>query len=181
MSNQNKTTAHLQTDSETGIVLAHTAHAAGVEARRAELTDPKAISKAQEDLGAFENRLTHLSGLSDIFDDEDDEPISMGTIAPAEPDITPTDEAPATPDLDEADALGMDEEFVIGGLSDEEDDDLLGNVFPDDDLMAPFDDDAISGAVEDVMPETAVQDEELTDFQVADDAELERNLSLIHI
>ena len=175
MSNQNKTTAHLQTDSETGIVLAHTAHAAGVEARRAELTDPKAISKAQEDLGAFENRLTHLSGLSDIFDDEDDEPISMGTIAPAEPDITPTDEAPATPDLDEADALGMDEEFVIGGLSDEEDDDLLGNVFPDDDLMAPFDDDAISGAVEDVMPETAVQDEELTDFQVADDAELERN------
>ncbi|MBW3243564.1 hypothetical protein KUV57_12900 [Epibacterium sp. DP7N7-1] len=175
MSNKNKTTAHLQTDSGTGIVLAHTAHADGVEARREELTDGKSISKAQEELGFLENRINHLSGLSNIFDDEDEGPITTGEIIPATTQTSEVDVSTSSLNAEDDDALGMEEELVIGGLSEEGEDDLLGNVIPESDLMAPFDDDEISGAVEDVQPETEGYDEDLTFFQTADEVELEHN------
>lgn len=85
MSTQSQSTTKFQTDSETGIILASPAHADEVEARKDELLDAKAIDKAQQSLADLEDRMNQLSGMSDMFDDNEDGPISTGPIERPEP------------------------------------------------------------------------------------------------
>lgn len=177
MSTQSQSTTKFQTDSETGIILASSAHADEVEARKDELLDAKAIDKAQQSLADLEDRMNQLSSMSDMFDDNEDGPISTGPIERPEPTPVPAAAAPEMDDIpfEEDEGLGVEEDFVIGGLEDAADEeDLLSGVFPDDGLMAPFDDGDISGAV-DEAPLMAEDLDDVTDFQMAADEDLDHN------
>lgn len=170
MSKKSASTAQIQSDTETGIVLAGSANAEEVQARHHELLDGKAIDQATSDLGKFEERLTHLSNMSTIFDDDEDAgPISMGGGTSA---VVPEAPAAPLPAADDADLDAEEDAVVIGGLADEDgDDDLLGDVFPEgDDLMAPFADDAISGA-----QDTAYAEPDFQEFTIPGDDELQQN------
>lgn len=170
MSKKSASTAQIQSDTETGIVLAGSANAEEVQARHQELLDGKAIDQAKTDLGKFEERLTHLSNMSTIFDDDEDAgPISMGGGTSA---VEPEASAAPLPAADDADLDAEEDAVVIGGLADEDgNDDLLGDVFPEgDDLMAPFTDDAISGAQD---PDFAEPD--FQEFTIPGDDELQQN------
>lgn len=153
MSTDKKAIAKVSVDDESGVILARAALPAALEARRKDLLDPAAIGAARDGLDNFEDRLSHLNSMSNLFDDDEgdgDAFITMGGAAAAAGHDAP----PASPEqqldagiasvADDAadDDFRDDEAVVIGGLS--LDDEMMDADFAvqgeDDGLLSSFDD-----------------------------------------
>ncbi|WP_411840095.1 hypothetical protein [Paracoccus sp. ME4] len=163
MSTEKKAIAKVSVDDDSGVILARPALPDTLEARRKDLLDPASIGAARDGLDNFEDRLSQLNSLSNLFDDDDgdgDALITMGGGATAaRPDAAPaTAERPLDADMTDGrgdagdDDFHDDEAVVIGGLS--TDDEMMDADFAlrgeDDGLLSSFDDhDAIDFGGED--------------------------------
>lgn len=101
----------LKSDEETGVVLARAAHAPEVQEMAGDLLDQDALAAAQDDMATFESKISSLNNLSNMFDDEEDDQISLAGTQGSEHDI------PASLDDQDEDISDDEGEIPVSDLS----------------------------------------------------------------